>query len=84
LVATSLAGGFLIFLRKTGLKPKIKPNMRYKHMKRLLSFLALTAAISFLVACSSQESMNGEYYEIGDYGTDLVITANITGSECQY
>ena len=53
-------------------------------MKRLLSFLALTAAISFLVACSSQESMNGEYYEIGDYGTDVVITANITGSECQY
>lgn len=53
-------------------------------MKRLLSFLALTAAISFLVACSSQESMNGEYYEIGDYGTNLVITTNITGSECQY
>ena len=43
-------------------------------MKRLLSFLALTAAISCLVACSSQESMNGECYEIGDFGTDLVIT----------
>ncbi|HFH9929230.1 TPA: hypothetical protein ACGO6S_001863 [Streptococcus suis] len=43
-------------------------------MRRLLSLLALTAISLFLVACSSEESMNGEYYEIGDYGTDLVIT----------
>ena len=27
-----------------------------------------------LVACSSQESVDGQYYKISDYGTDLVIT----------
>lgn len=43
-------------------------------MKRLLSFVALAVTTLFLVACSSKPNMDGEYYEIGDYRTDLVIT----------
>ena len=43
-------------------------------MKKLLSLVALPLTTLFLVACSSKPIMDGEYYEIGDYGTDLVIT----------
>ena len=43
-------------------------------MKKLLSLVALPLTTLFLVACSSNPIMDGEYYEIGDYGTDLVIT----------
>lgn len=43
-------------------------------MKKLLSLIALAFSTIVLVACSSKPNMDGEYYEIGDYGTDLVIT----------
>ena len=43
-------------------------------MKKLLSLVALALTTLFLVACSSKPIMDGEYYEIGDYGTDLVIS----------
>ncbi|MCO4555399.1 hypothetical protein Si091_01866 [Streptococcus infantarius subsp. infantarius] len=43
-------------------------------MKRLLSLITLVFTTIVLVACSSKPNMDGEYYEIGDYGTDLVIT----------
>ncbi|HFU3710352.1 TPA: hypothetical protein ACGO5C_001925 [Streptococcus suis] len=43
-------------------------------MKKLLGFIALTLTTIMLVACSSKPNMDGEYYEIGDFGTDLVIT----------
>ncbi|WP_283572182.1 hypothetical protein [Streptococcus agalactiae] len=43
-------------------------------MKKLLSLIALAFTTIVLVACSSKPNMDGEYYEIGDYGTDLVIT----------
>ena len=45
-------------------------------MKRLLILLGLVTASVLLVACSNQESMDREYYEVGDYGTDLVIMFN--------
>lgn len=37
-------------------------------MNRLLSLFVFTATSLLLFACSNQESMDGEYYEIGDYG----------------
>lgn len=43
-------------------------------MKKLLSLIALSLTTLFLVACSSKPIMDGEYYETGDYGTNLVIT----------
>ena len=43
-------------------------------MKKLLSLVAFALTTLFLVACSSKPIMDGKYYEIGDYGTDLVIT----------
>ena len=43
-------------------------------MTRLLSLITLVFTTIVLVACSSKPNMDGEYYEIGDYGTDLVIT----------
>lgn len=43
-------------------------------MKNLLSLIALAFTTIVLVACSSKLNMYGEYYEIGDFGTDLVIT----------
>lgn len=43
-------------------------------MKRLLNLITLVFTNIVLVACSSNPNMDGEYYEIGDYGTDLVIT----------
>ncbi|MFY0999491.1 hypothetical protein ACOMA9_07000 [Streptococcus sp. AD045-1] len=43
-------------------------------MKNLLSFIALAFTTIVLVACSSKPNIDGEYYEIGDFGTDLVIT----------
>lgn len=43
-------------------------------MKRLLSLITLVFTTIVLVACSSKPNMDGEYYEIGDYGTDLVMT----------
>lgn len=43
-------------------------------MKKLLSFIVLALTTIILIACSSKPNMDGEYYEIGDFGTDLVIT----------
>ena len=46
-------------------------------MKKLLSLIALSLTTLFLVACSSTPIMDGEYYETGDYGTNLVITIKV-------
>lgn len=43
-------------------------------MKKLLSLITHAFTTIALVACSSKPNMDGEYYEIGDFGTDLVIT----------
>lgn len=45
-------------------------------MRRLLSLLALTAISLFLVACSSEESMDGEYYWISENRNEIILTIN--------
>lgn len=47
-------------------------------MKRLLSLITLVFTTIVLVACSSKPNMNGEYYEIGDYGTDWSSPLKVT------
>ncbi|MGT2907791.1 hypothetical protein [Streptococcus dentiloxodontae] len=48
-------------------------------MKRLLSLLAFALASIFLVACSNQNSLDGEYYEIDEYSNDKIVV--IKGDE---
>lgn len=43
-------------------------------MKKLLNFIVLALTTIILIAYSSKPNMDGEYYEIGGFGTDLVIT----------
>lgn len=43
-------------------------------MKKLLSFIVLALTTIILIAYSSKPNTDGEYYEIGGFGTDLVIT----------
>lgn len=42
-------------------------------MKKLFSFIVFFFIIFFFVVCLSKFIMDGEYYEIGDYGINLVI-----------
>lgn len=48
-------------------------------MKRLLTALILGLTTLFLVACSNQNSLDGEYYEIDEYSNDKIVV--IKGDE---
>lgn len=43
-------------------------------MKKIASIIALTIVAYTLTACSNKTNIDGEYYKIGEYGTDLVLT----------
>lgn len=42
-------------------------------MKRLLTAFILGLTTLFLVACSNQNSLDGEYYEIDEYSNDKIV-----------
>lgn len=48
-------------------------------MKRLLTTLILGLTTLFLAACSNQNSLDGEYYEIDEYSNDKIVV--IKGDE---